>query len=122
MSIAGFRLTQKNAAERSEVNATGLFICGIFFGPRGGSHEALVDALHVLYALGLQPFLKRIRSTTDEHTDSILPGGAPTEDATKMDSCFRGQLKSFIERAIAHAGGEKQERFGGYRSGLSKKL
>src|SRR4029077_18481169 len=64
----------------------------------------------------------RIRTATDKHTHAILPGCASAEDTAKMDTCFGGQLESLIERAIAHSCGEKQERFGGYRSGLSKKL
>src|SRR5204863_9105607 len=113
---------QRNATARCLGWAAGLFICGIVFQPRRGSFQAFVDASHVLHALCFKPFLKRIRSTTDEHAHAILPRRASTEDAAKMHACFRGQGEGFIERAITNSSREKQERLVSCRRGISKKL
>src|SRR5947207_12682470 len=122
VSIAGFKLTQKKAASWPRESASGLFIGGILFRPRRGVAEARVDGADVRDAVGLQPFLKRLRSAADKDAYAVLPGGAPAKHAAKMHARFGRKLESFVEHAIADACGEKQKGFCGRFRGAAKKF
>src|SRR5436305_7809981 len=122
VSIAGFKLTQKKAASWPRESASGLFIGGILFRPRRCVAEARVDGADVRGPVGLQPFLKRLRSATDKDAYAVLPGGASTKSAAKVHASFGGKLESFVERWIADARGEKQEGLRGRFRGAAKKI
>src|SRR5215472_6382913 len=111
VSMAGFKLTQKKAARWPRESESGLFISGILFQPGRGMAKARIDRLDVGDAFRFQPFLKRLRSAADKNAHAVLPGGPSAKHAAKMHAGFGRELKSFVERAIAHAGGEKQKRF-----------
>jgi hypothetical protein len=78
--------------------------------------------LDVRYTVRFEPFLKRLRSAPDKNAHTILPGGASTEDAAKMDAGFGGEFESFVEHAIADARGEKQKWFYGRFRGAAKEI
>src|SRR6266568_5197864 len=120
--MAGFRLTQKKAVLRSRGSASGLFIGRILFQPRRGVPQARVDGLDVRHSFGFQPFLKRLRSTTDKHAYSILPRGTPTQNAAKMHASLGRKLKSFVEHAIADACAQEQKWFCGRFRSAAKKI
>src|SRR5215472_1092521 len=122
VSMAGFKLTQKNKASRRGESGSSLFIGGILFGPRRCMSQARVDGLNVSHTVSFEPFFKRFRSAPDKNAHAVLPGGASAEYTAKMHTGFRGKLQSFIECAIAHACGEKQERFRGCLCRAAKKI
>src|SRR5439155_4176327 len=72
--------------------------------------------------LGFQPFLKGLRSTADKNAYPVLPRGASTKDAAKMNAGLGGKLESFVEHAIADARGEKQKWFCGCFRSAAKKI
>src|SRR5579859_1428534 len=120
VSMAGFKLTQKKAVSWPSGTVSGLFIIGILFQPRCGVPQARVDGLDVRHSFGFQPFLKRLRSTAHKDAHSIPPRGASTKDTAKLHARFGGELKSFVEHAIADARGEKQEWLCGGFGGAAK--
>src|SRR5438034_100725 len=84
--------------------------------------QARVDGSDVRHSVGFQPFLKGLRSTADKNAYPVLPRGASTKDAAKMNAGLGGKLESFVEHAIADARGEKQKWFCGCFRSAAKKI